>query len=152
MNQFQRVVWTRWGEILHVVQKTSSLLWLHCMLNVQKIKPKRTEIVIFEFHAWCYWLHRYLQFLMRRGFMLMILLQEFSAGNKNINKGADQWSERWVFLSLLVIDILSWAPSLKAISINQRGGCLVGGCCVNDSRVQMGELNALGPPTHDPHW
>ena len=30
------------------------------------------------------------------------------------------------------------ARSLRAISINQRGGCLVGGCCVNDSRVHMG--------------
>ena len=38
----------------------------------------------------------------------------------------------------MAIDILSWAPSLRAISINQRGGCLVGRCCVNDSCVQMG--------------
>ena len=52
----------------------------------------------------------------------------------------------------MAIDILSWAPSLRAISINQRGGCLVGRCCVNDSCVQNGELNALGPPTQDPHW
>ena len=27
----------------------------------------------------------------------------------------------------------------------------LGGCCVNDSRVQMGEINALGPHTPDPH-
>ena len=26
-------------------------------------------------------------------------MQEFSAGNKNINKGADQWSEQWVFFA-----------------------------------------------------
>ena len=38
----------------------------------------------------------------------------------------------------MVIDTLSWAPSLKEISINQRGGCLVGRCCVNDFCVQMG--------------
>ena len=37
----------------------------------------------------------------------------------------------------MVIDILSWAPSLRAISINQRGGCLVGRFCVNDSCFQM---------------
>ena len=30
-------------------------------------------------------------------------------------------------------------------------GCLVGGCCVNESRIQMGESNALGPPTQAPH-
>ena len=29
------------------------------------------------------------------------------------------------------IDILSWAPSSRAIWVNQRGGCLVGRCCVN---------------------
>ena len=38
----------------------------------------------------------------------------------------------------MVVNILSCAPSLRTISINQKDGCLVSGCCVHDSRVQMG--------------
>ena len=41
------------------------------------------------------------------------------------------------------IDILSFIP----ISINQRVGCLMGLLCVQTN----GELQALGPPTQDPH-
>ena len=65
-----------------------------------------------------------------------------------------QYVTRFLYISTTVewmIFIKIVMPS-RVISIDQKGDCLVGVCCVNDFHVQMGELNTPGSPTQDSHW
>ena len=57
---------------------------------------------------------------------------------KNVKKFCEFESHPSHTKDLENVDIISWATSLRAISIKQRDGFLVGECCVSDSCVQTG--------------